>query len=256
MKPTGLNTVFSTSVMTAGVVFAALGVSPDAHAQSSCGITTTRLPDGTTTTTGTPCQPPPAATPIPGGSSSGNPTGDVINSSDVKIKQLFGIGGLGPAASQVSNCYYTTGGGVALHTLVGGGSVNWSNEAKEIPGCHEAIRKGVAVERALVSGNAALMALAVREVFGKDGLDFLKTEEGKAAVASFADAAAPTGYRNNQGAPAAPTGYRNNEGAPAQTLVVRVETPPPACRSDEGSGNKIRAVRSRAQATQPSCERK
>lgn len=244
MKPTGLNTVFSTSVMTAGVVFAALGVSPDAHAQSSCGMTTIRNPDGTTTTTGTPCQPPPAATPIPGGSSSGNPMGDVINSNHVGIKQLFGVTGPGAAASQLSNCYYTTGGGVAVQTLVGGGSVNWSNEAKEIPGCNQAMLKRIFVERALVNGSPALTTLAVREVFGQEELDFLKTQEGKAAMALFAVATAPTAYRDNQG-------------APAPTLVVRVETPPPACPS-EGSVNKTKtkAVRSRTQVTQHSCEPK
>ena len=165
MKPTGLNTVFSTSVMTAGVVFAALGVSPDAHAESSCGITTTKHSDGTTTTTGTPCQPPPAATPISGGSSSGNPTGGVINSNSnsnsVTVRQLLGMAGPGAAASQLSNCYYTTGGGVALQTLVGGGSVNWSNEAKEIPGCNEAMLKRIFVERSLGNGHSALTALAV-----------------------------------------------------------------------------------------------
>lgn len=243
MKPTGLNTVFSTSVMTAGVVFAALGVSPDAHAQSSCGSTTTKNADGTTTTTVTPCASPPAPTPAPGGSSSGNSTGDVINNNDVKIKQSFGIGGLGPAASQLGNCYYITGFGFGFQTPTGGSSVNWSNDAKEIPDCNEAMLKRIFVERALVNGNPALMALAARQVFGKEGLNFLETEEGKAAVASFANAAAPTAYRDNQG-------------APAPTLVVRVETPPPACRSDEGSGNKTKAVKSRTQVTHRSCEPK
>ncbi|MBL8641181.1 MAG: hypothetical protein JNL76_03600 [Alphaproteobacteria bacterium] len=265
MKPTGLNTVFSTSVMTAGVVFAALGVSPDAHAQSSCGITTTRLPDGSTTTTGTPCPSPSAPTPAPGGSSSGNSTGDVINSSDVKIKQLLGMGGLGPAASQVSNCNYITGGGGAVYTFGAGVSLNFSNDAKTIPGCHEAMLKRIFVQAVLTSGSAnpALTALAVYEVVGKEGLDFLKTQEGKAAMALFAVATAPTGYRNNEGAPAAPTGYRNNEGAPAPTLVVRVETPPPAqtpfvkvetppaCPSAVPS-----TVRPRAQVRHHSCERK
>lgn len=250
MKPTGLNTVFSTSVMTAGVVFAALGVSPDAHAQSSCGMTTIRNPDGTTTTTGTPCQPPPAATPIPGGSSSGNPMGDVINSNHVGIKQLFGVTGPGAAASQLSNCYYTTGGGVAVQTLVGGGSVNWSNEAKEIPGCHEEIRKGVAVERSLVSGNAALMALAARQVFGQEGLNFLETEEGKAAVALFAVATAPTGYRSNQATPLQTIVVKVETPPPAQTPFVKVETPP-ACPSAVPS-----TVRPRAQVRHHSCERK
>lgn len=246
MKPSGLNTVFSTSVMTAGVVFAALGVSPDAHAQSSCGITTTRLPDGTTTTTGTPCQSPPAATPIPGGSSSGNPTGDVINSNsnDVRIKQLLGMAGPGAAASQLDNCNYITGGGGAVYTFVAGVSFNFSRDAKTIPGCHEAMLKRIAVERSLVNGHPALTALAVREVFGEEGLDFLKTQEGIDAMALFAVAAAPT----------APTPYRDNQGASAQTIVVKVETPP-ACPS-EGSVNKTKAVRSRAQATQPSCARK
>lgn len=238
MKPTGLNTVFSTSVMTAGVVFAALGVSPDAHAQSSCGITTTRLPDGTTTTTGTPCQPPPAATPIPGGSSSGNPTGDVINSNHVGIKQLFGVTGPGPAASQLDNCNYITGGGGAVYTFGAGVSLNFSKDAKTIPGCHEAMLKRIFVQAVLTSGSAnpALTALAVYQVVGKEGLDFLKTQEGIDAVALFADAAAP----------AAPTAYRDNQGAPAQTIVVKVETPP-ACRS---------TVKLRAQSTQPSCARK
>lgn len=244
MKPTGLNTVFSTSVMTAGVVFAALGVSPDAHAQSSCGITTTRLPNGSTTTTGTPCPSPSAPTPVPGGSSSGNPTGDVINNNDVKIKQSFGIGGLGPAASQLGNCYYITGFGFGFQTLVGGGSVNWSDDAKEIPGCNEAMLKRIFVEGSLRNGNPALTALTVYEVVGKEGLDFLKTQEGQDATALFAVAAAP----------AAPTPYRDNQGASAQTIVVKVETPP-ACPS-EGSVNKTKAVRSRAQATQPSCARK
>lgn len=240
MKPTGLNTVFSTSVMTAGVVFAALGVSPDAHAQSSCGSTTTKNADGSTTTTVTPCASPPAPTPAPGGSSSGNSTGDVINNNDVKIKQSFGIGGLGPAASQLGNCYYITGFGFGFQTLVGGGSVNWSDDAKEIPGCNQAMLKRIFVERALVNGSAALTALAVREVFGQEELDFLKTQEGREAMALFAVAAAPT----------APTGYRNNEGAPAPTLVVKVETPP-ACPSAVPS-----TVRPRAQVRHRSCEPK
>ena len=72
-------------------------------------------------------------------------------------------------------------------------------------------------------------------------MNFLKTQQGQEAMALFAVAAAPTDYTANQG-------------APAQTIVVKVETPP-VCPS-EGSVNKTKAVRSRTQVTQPSCERK
>lgn len=242
-KPTGLNTVFSTSVMTAGVVFAALGVSPDAHAQSSCGMTTIRNPDGTTTTTGTPCPSPSAPSPISGGSSSDNSKGDVINDNSVRIKQLLGIAGPGAAASQLSNCYYTTGGGFGLQTLVGGGSVNWSNDAKTIPGCNEAMLRLVFVQAALGSANPALTALAAYEVVGEEGLNFLKTREGQEAMALFAAQPAP------------PTAYKPKEGAPQQTIVLKVETSP-ACSSRNFVHYQARAGRSGSQATYRSCDRK